>query len=234
MLNEIDSDLMTEYEAYLKSHGVAMNTVSFYNRILRAVYNRAVEKEMTVQRYPFKHVYTGIDKTVKRALPLKIIKRIKKLDLPLKSSLDFARDMFLFSFYTRGMSFIDMAYLKKKDLQNGILSYRRRKTGQQLFIKWENPCRRLSTNTRQMKTAICCQSSKQTGTNGCNTKMRSVWSTTSSRKYPYQPAYNPSSRCTSAGIHGPVSPKARTFPFRSSVRAWDMIQRILHGSILLL
>lgn len=35
------------------------------------------------------------------------------------------------------MSFIDMAYLKKKDLQNGILSYRRRKTGQQLFIKWE-------------------------------------------------------------------------------------------------
>ena len=137
MLNEVDSDLMTEYEAYLKSHGVAMNTVSFYNRILRAVYNRAVEKEMTVQRYPFKHVYTGIDKTVKRALPLKIIKRIKELDLSLKSSLDFARDMFLFSFYTRGMSFIDMAYLKKKDLQNGILSYRRRKTGQQLFIKWE-------------------------------------------------------------------------------------------------
>ncbi|MCB5496118.1 phage integrase SAM-like domain-containing protein, partial [Mediterraneibacter gnavus] len=78
--------LMKEYEAYLKSHGVAMNTVSFYNRILRAVYNRAVEKEMTVQRYPFKHVYTGIDKTVKRAVPLKIIKRIKELDLPLKSS----------------------------------------------------------------------------------------------------------------------------------------------------
>ena len=101
------------------------------------MYNRAVEKEMTVQRYPFKHVYTGIDKTVKRAVPLKIIKRIKDLDLSFKSSLDFARDMFLFSFYTRGMSFIDMAYLKKKDLQNGILSYRRRKTGQQLFIKWE-------------------------------------------------------------------------------------------------
>ena len=50
---------------------------------------------------------------------------------------DFARDMFLFSFYTRGMSFIDMAHLKKKDQQNGILSYRRRKTGQQLLVKWE-------------------------------------------------------------------------------------------------
>ena len=53
--------------------------------------------------------------------------------------MDFARDIFMFSFYTRGMSFIDMAYLKKKDLQNGILSYRRQKTGQLLFIKWEKP-----------------------------------------------------------------------------------------------
>ena len=55
----------------------------------------------------------------------------------MKPSLDFARDMFLFSFYTRGMSFVDMAYLKKTDLQNGILTYRRRKTGQELSIKWE-------------------------------------------------------------------------------------------------
>ncbi len=137
LLDEISSDLMMEYEAYLKAQGVTMNTVSFYMRILRAVYNRVVEKGMTGQRNPFRHVYTGIDKTVKRAIPLKAIKRIKELDLFLKPSLDFARDMFLFSFYTRGMSFIDMAYLKKKDLQNGILSYRRRKTGQQLFIRWE-------------------------------------------------------------------------------------------------
>lgn len=137
LLDEINSDLMMEYEAYLKTQGVTMNTVSFYMRILRAVYNRAVEKGLTEQRNPFRHVYTGIDKTVKRAIPLKAIKRIKELDLSLKPSLDFARDMFLFSFYTRGMSFIDMAYLRKKDLQDGILSYRRRKTGQQLFIRWE-------------------------------------------------------------------------------------------------
>lgn len=136
-LEEINSDLMMEYEAFLKSHNVMMNTVSFYNRILRAVYNRAVEKGMIKQVHPFKHVYTGIDKTVKRAISLKAIRRIKELDLSLKPSLDFARDMFLFSFYTRGMSFIDMAYLKKTDLQNGVLSYRRRKTGQQMFIRWE-------------------------------------------------------------------------------------------------
>ena len=137
LLDDIDSDLMLKYEAYLRNKGLTKNSTSFYMRILRAVYNRAVEKDLTTNRNPFKHVYTGIDKTIKRAIPLKAIKQIKNLDLSLQPSLDFARDMFLFSFYTRGMSFIDMAYLKKKDLSNGILSYRRRKTGQQLFIRWE-------------------------------------------------------------------------------------------------
>ena len=137
LLCEIDSDAMMLYEAWLKANSNCPNTISFYMRILRAVYNRAVEKDLIEQKFPFKHVYTGIDKTVKRAVPLKTIKRIKELDLTTKSHLDYARDMFLFSFYTRGMSFVDMAYLKKSDLKNGILTYRRRKTGQQLTVKWE-------------------------------------------------------------------------------------------------
>ena len=135
--DEINSDLMMEYEAYLKGYGISMNTISFYMRILRAVYNRIVDKGLTQQRFPFKHVYTGIDKTMKRAISLKEIKRIKMLDLSAKPSLKFARDMFMFSFYTRGMSFVDMAYLKRSDLKNNVLSYRRKKTGQQFFIKWE-------------------------------------------------------------------------------------------------
>ena len=136
-LDGISSDLMLLYEAHLKAKDVSMNTISFYMRNLRAVYNRAVEKGLTPQNNPFRHVYTGVDKTIKRAIPIKAIKELKELDLSLKPSLDFARDMFMFSFYTRGMSFIDMAYLKKSNLQNGILTYRRRKTGQQLTIKWE-------------------------------------------------------------------------------------------------
>lgn len=138
LLSDIDADTMMLYEAWLKARGICLNTISFYMRILRAVYNRAVEKDLTEQKYPFRHVYTGIDKTVKRAIPLKAIRQIKELDLTLKPHLDYARDMFMFSFYTRGMSFIDMAYLKESDLKNGVLSYRRRKTGQQLTIKWED------------------------------------------------------------------------------------------------
>lgn len=137
--DEVDFKLMQEYEIYLKSSGICPNTSSFYMRNLRAIYNYAVEKGLTSQRYPFKHVYTGVDKTIKRAVSQNVIRQIRDLDLSSQPALEYARDIFMFSFYTRGMSFIDIVFLKKKDLQNGILSYRRRKTNQQLFIKWEKP-----------------------------------------------------------------------------------------------
>ena len=134
---KFNHEIMIEYEAYLKARGISKNTSSFYMRTLRAVYNRAVNKGLTLQKYPFKYVYTGIDKTRKRAVSVQIMKQIKSLDLSSEWKLDFARDMFLFSFYTRGMSFVDMSYLRRKDLSNGILTYRRHKTGQLLHIKWE-------------------------------------------------------------------------------------------------
>lgn len=136
MLDCITSETMEGYEAWHRKRGVAPNTISFYTRILRAVYNRAVEDDIIENRNPFRHVYTGVDKTVKRALPLALIKKIKVLDLSLLPTLDYARDMFLMSFYLRGMSFIDMAFLRKTDLKNRYVTYRRRKTGQQLIIEW--------------------------------------------------------------------------------------------------
>ncbi|NPD92886.1 site-specific integrase [Xylanibacter muris] len=139
LFEEMDSNLMLKYETYLKDKSVCQNSSSFYMRNLRAIYNRAVEKKLTEQNAPFKYVYTGVGKTVKRAVPLKVIRQIRDMDLSFCPAMDYARDLFMFSFYTRGMSFVDMAYLKKKDLQNGVLSYRRKKTGQPLFIKWEKP-----------------------------------------------------------------------------------------------
>lgn len=136
MLDCINSEVMEAYEAWHQNRGNAPNTISFYTRILRAVYHRAVEDDIIENRNPFRHVYTGVDKTIKRALPLQTIKKIKSLDLSLNPTLDFARDMFMMSFMLRGMSFIDMAYLRKTDLANGYIVYRRRKTGQQLTIEW--------------------------------------------------------------------------------------------------
>lgn len=136
MLDEITSETMESYESHLKKRGNTPNTTSFYMRILRAVYNRAVDEGRIDDVRPFRRVYTGVEKTVKRALPLPLIRRIKALDLEAMPHTDYARDMFLLSFFMRGMSFVDMAYLRKTDLRHGRITYRRRKTGQLLTIEW--------------------------------------------------------------------------------------------------
>ena len=140
-LAEINLQTVEAYEGFLYRKGVVPNTVSFYMRILRAVINKAVDRGFMPQpaQNPFKRVYTGIAKTSKRAIPLTAVKRIKRLELAPHSYTAFARDMFMFSFYTRGMSFVDMAYLREDNIQGGYLIYRRQKTGQLLQIKWE-PC----------------------------------------------------------------------------------------------
>lgn len=140
---EVTSDLMEEYEGWLRRKGNCWNTVSFYIRQLRPVYGLAVERGLTKDIHPFKHVYSGIDKTVKRAVSIAVIRKIQALDLSKKPHLNRARDLFLFLLYTRGMSFVDMCNLKRTDLRDGVLTYRRQKTNQLLQIRWEKPMQQI-------------------------------------------------------------------------------------------
>lgn len=136
--DDITPEFALAYEVWLRSRHLCRNTTSFYMRILRTVYNKAAEQRLAVVgRQPFRHVYTGIDKTGKRAISLANVRRIKNIDLSSDPSVDFARDFFLLSFYLRGMSPIDLAFLRKSDLCNGHLTYCRRKTGQQMSVNWE-------------------------------------------------------------------------------------------------
>ena len=137
-IGNITDNLTLCYQAWLKDCGLCPNSTSFYMRILRAVYNRAADEGLIAQRRPFTRVYTGVDKTIKRAISLNTIRKVKEIRLDDRPDLAFARDIFLFSFYTRGMSFVDIAYLKKKNLKYGTLTYRRQKTGQTLKVKWED------------------------------------------------------------------------------------------------
>lgn len=132
----ITSSEIERYEIWQERRGISNNTISFYNRVLRAVYNRAVKKGLTDNKRPFRDVYTGVGQTVKRAIPLSGMKRLMNLNLSHNPKMDFARDMFMMSFFLRGMSFIDMAFLRKEDLKNGFITYRRHKTGQLLNIRW--------------------------------------------------------------------------------------------------
>ena len=147
-LQKINAEEMQSYEAYLKNVAkVCANTSSFYLRILRATYNKAVEKDLTpaTQQCPFKNVYTGIAKTKKRAIPIASVSQIKHLNTTndtndankLTTKQELARDAFLMSFYLRGISFIDLAHLCKSDLKDGFITYTRSKTGQRLSIRWE-------------------------------------------------------------------------------------------------
>lgn len=139
-LREIDAEEMRSYEAYLHHTAkVCSNTSSFYLRILRAAYNKAVAKGLTPQQHPFKDVYTGIAQTSKRAIPTESVSQIKRLHSvkDLTPNEEMARDTFLMSFYLRGISFIDLAHLRKSDLKDGYLHYTRSKTGQRLTIRWE-------------------------------------------------------------------------------------------------
>lgn len=129
--------LVEEYNAYLLRRGVVRNTVSFYMRILRSVYNKAVRKHLAEPATPFGGVYTGVDRTRKRAIDERLIARLRNLDLQAEAPLSLARDLFIFSYCTRGMAFVDMAYLRKRDVKDGAIHYVRRKTGQRMAVRLE-------------------------------------------------------------------------------------------------
>jgi len=138
-LKNLSPKLIAGYQQFLLSRRLCLNTVSFYMRILRAVYNKAVKAGLAEPQDLFSGVYTGIAKTEKRAIHVDNIRHLKSLELHDRHGLAFSRDLFLLSFYFRGMAFVDLAKLKKDNVQNGVLRYTRSKTKQDLRVRVE-PC----------------------------------------------------------------------------------------------
>ena len=133
----LDKEIICQYEAWMKDKGLKLNTSSCYLRTLKTLYLKAVDMGLTEDKGIFSRVFTGFATTAKRAITIYGIKKILKLRLKEGSALAFARDMFMLSFYLQGISFVDMAYLKKTDIRNGVLQYSRKKTGQAITISWE-------------------------------------------------------------------------------------------------
>ena len=137
-IDALDAETMNLYEAWLKGRGVKRNSSSCYLRTLRTLYRKAVETGLTTDKHIFRHVFTGFAKTAKRAIPLGSLRAIRQLQLSEGSAIAFARDLFMLIVYLQGISFVDLAYLKKDDIRNGQLHYSRKKTGQELTIGWES------------------------------------------------------------------------------------------------
>lgn len=142
-LSALTEQVIIDYNTFLVQRGLVRNSVSFYMRVLRAVYNKAVRQKLIVQQHPFTEVYTGIDRTRKRAVSETIITQLYRLELESGTPLALCRDMFIFSYCTRGMAFVDIAYLKKSNLRNGMICYARRKTRQLLSVRIEPSIQRI-------------------------------------------------------------------------------------------
>lgn len=75
LVEELNVSLMIDFQDYLIRKGLKMNTVSLYMRMLRAAYNYALDEELiAVDRRPFRKVFTGQEKTRKRALPQRTVR----------------------------------------------------------------------------------------------------------------------------------------------------------------
>lgn len=134
-ISDMNADEMALFQRWLTSQGVCLNTISAYMRCLRALYNRVMsDGGIKVEANPFAKVFTGRDRTRKRSVTEDVVTHLRQLPLPEKSSLDRARDYFLFGFMAMGMPFVDMAYLKKSQVKDGFIHYTRHKTGQAIVV----------------------------------------------------------------------------------------------------
>ena len=134
--DEINFQLLKSIEAKFLAESNSLNGLSFYLRTVRAIYNRAI-KEGKAKRdnYPFTSYSIKETKTQKRAIRKTDMDKIKELDLPEGSRKWHTRNIFLFSFYNRGMNFADIAKLKVSDIENDRIHYNRSKTGRHFSIK---------------------------------------------------------------------------------------------------
>ncbi len=128
------------YEQHLMTTGCRRNTISLYLRMLRSICNQAVQEGlMEMSSTLFDEVFTGTDTAEKRAVGTSVIRTVKEADLSMHPSLEKSRDVFLLSFYLRGIPFVDLIRLKKTDVSKGVIRYRRSKTGRLLTVQIE-PC----------------------------------------------------------------------------------------------
>ena len=137
----VTPEIIKQYEEDLLKQGRRHNTLSTYMRMLRSIFNQAEEQGIALS-YPtdelFRYVFTGYESTVKRAVSPALIRRLALLNLDEQPTLQFSRDLFLLSFYLRGIPFVDLAYLRKSDIRHNTIYYYRHKTQQQLSVHIES------------------------------------------------------------------------------------------------
>lgn len=137
LISDINIEVINSFRDYLVSKEISENSIAYYIRALRAVYNKAVKLRFIKNCHPFEEVSTKVPETKYTVLNAAQLHIIKTFDLSDNASLGFARDMFMLSFYLRGMSYYDMAQLRKSNIRNGAIEYMKKDEEELLRIELE-------------------------------------------------------------------------------------------------
>jgi len=136
--SQIDMDFLKGYEKFLRQRNAKDTSMNLYFRTLRSTYNKAIDAKYAKKNdYPFDEfkISKFSIKTEKRAISKKHIKQIMKLNLENESTyVQFARDLFVFSYLCSGINFTDMANLKPSNIIEDRLVYVRQKTNKRINI----------------------------------------------------------------------------------------------------
>jgi integrase len=133
---DITYNFLMKFETKHYADGNAVNGLSMYMRAIRAIYNKAIKAGLAEdEANPFKSYTISTEPTRKLALDWPWLNKIvtKKID-PSELYFD-ARNYFVAAYMMYGMSFADMAFLKKEDIVDGRIHYRRQKTSRLYDIK---------------------------------------------------------------------------------------------------
>lgn len=132
---EVSPVFLDKYEHWLLGKRLSWNTVSTYMRALRAGYNRGMKGRPGYVTGLFDKVYTGTRSDVKRAVsPGTVGRMIRMAGHPNGNASGKAVDWFVLMFMLRGIPFVDLAHLRRNNLDKGVLTYCRHKTGQEVTI----------------------------------------------------------------------------------------------------
>ena len=153
---DFDALLMRNYHTWLKNQELGRNTISLYIRNLKRVYKLAVNDGLAADSNPFE----GMDvsyrvKKERNGLTLEEVKRLRGLDLSGESQqVAFARDIFLFTVYTKGMRSDDIFRLTRKNIKDGQLIYRQHTTGKEISIPWVPVLQKIADRYKQKGTTL--------------------------------------------------------------------------------
>lgn len=135
--DEITVGYLRDFELFLMKKGNKSNSIATKFSVLKAVYNKALaEGIFTTPHSPFLQFKIGRlwTATRKRAIRKEDVQRLMQAEIPADGSayLDFARDIFLFSYLSAGINFKDIATLRYCDMDEERIYYARHKTSKEM------------------------------------------------------------------------------------------------------